>query len=150
VRKRQNKVVPLLLADLFSLLSYLFAMNWAWKTCRKNALAYCRATSATKKKSFIKLPPGVCRQKLGCRVRLRKPEEGVRRGQQEVDRSHIENEEQVLQRRRRRRRWRRGFGIFYVFLFSSFSGQCYKTFYGRKLRIFVISQSVCPWQAFPA
>ncbi len=26
----------------------------------------------------------------------------------------------------------------------------YKTFYGRNLRIFVISQSVCPWQAFPA
>ncbi len=29
-------------------------------------------------------------------------------------------------------------------------GQCYKTFYVRNLRIFVISQSVCPWQAFPA
>jgi hypothetical protein len=27
-------------------------------------------------------------------------------------------------------------------------GQCYKTFYGRKLRIFVISQSICPLQAF--
>ncbi len=26
--------------------------------------------------------------------------------------------------------------------------QSYKTFYGRNLRIFVISQSVCPWQAF--
>ncbi len=26
----------------------------------------------------------------------------------------------------------------------------YKTFYGRILRIFVISCSVCPWQAFPA
>jgi hypothetical protein len=40
--------------------------------------------------------------------------------------------------------------FFYVFLFSSFSGQRYKTFSGRNLRIFVISQSVCPWQAFPA
>ncbi len=29
-------------------------------------------------------------------------------------------------------------------------GRCYKTFYGRKLRIFVISQSVCSWRAFPA
>jgi hypothetical protein len=26
----------------------------------------------------------------------------------------------------------------------------YKTFYGRKLQIFVICYSVCPWQAFPA
>jgi len=30
------------------------------------------------------------------------------------------------------------------------SGQCYKTFYVRNLRIFVISWSVCPWQGFPA
>ncbi len=29
-------------------------------------------------------------------------------------------------------------------------GQCYKAFFVRDLRIFVISQSVCPWQAFPA
>jgi hypothetical protein len=28
-------------------------------------------------------------------------------------------------------------------------GECYKTFYSRNLRIFVISQCVCPWQAFP-
>jgi hypothetical protein len=27
--------------------------------------------------------------------------------------------------------------------------QSYKTFYGRKLRIFVISYSVCPLQTFP-
>jgi len=27
--------------------------------------------------------------------------------------------------------------------------QCYKTFYGRNLRMFVISYSVCPWQDFP-
>ncbi len=27
-------------------------------------------------------------------------------------------------------------------------GQCYKSFYGRKLRLFVISQNVCPWQVF--
>jgi hypothetical protein len=26
----------------------------------------------------------------------------------------------------------------------------YKTFYGRNLRIFVKSYSVCPWQVFPA
>ncbi len=32
---------------------------------------------------------------------------------------------------------------------NSCRGQSYKTFYIRKLRIFVISQSVCPWQAFP-
>ncbi len=29
-------------------------------------------------------------------------------------------------------------------------GQCYKSFYGRKLRLFIISQSICHWQAFPA
>ncbi len=29
-------------------------------------------------------------------------------------------------------------------------GQCHKPFYGRRLRIFVKSQSVYPWQAFPA
>jgi hypothetical protein len=28
--------------------------------------------------------------------------------------------------------------------------QCYKTFYVCNLRIFAISYSVCPWQAFPA
>jgi hypothetical protein len=27
-------------------------------------------------------------------------------------------------------------------------GQCYKTFYGRNLRVFVISYSVRPWQTF--
>ncbi len=27
-------------------------------------------------------------------------------------------------------------------------GQCYKTFYGRNLRIFIVSQTVCPWQTF--
>ncbi len=31
-----------------------------------------------------------------------------------------------------------------------FCGQCYKTFYGRKLRLFIISWSVCPWKAFAA
>jgi hypothetical protein len=30
------------------------------------------------------------------------------------------------------------------------SGQCYKLSYDRKLQIFVISSSVCPWQALPA
>ncbi len=29
-------------------------------------------------------------------------------------------------------------------------GQCYKTFCGRKLRLFILSQSDCPWQAFEA
>jgi hypothetical protein len=29
-------------------------------------------------------------------------------------------------------------------------GLYYKTFYGRNLQIFVISYSVCPWQAFQA
>ncbi len=29
-------------------------------------------------------------------------------------------------------------------------GLYYKTFYSRNLRIFIISQSVCPWQAFTA
>jgi hypothetical protein len=29
-------------------------------------------------------------------------------------------------------------------------GQCDNTFYIRNLRFFVISLSVCPWQAFPA
>jgi hypothetical protein len=26
--------------------------------------------------------------------------------------------------------------------------QCYKTFYGRNLQMFLISKSVCPWQVF--
>jgi hypothetical protein len=30
-----------------------------------------------------------------------------------------------------------------------FRGQCYKTFYTRNLRMFVMSCSVCFWQAFP-
>jgi hypothetical protein len=29
-------------------------------------------------------------------------------------------------------------------IFVYFSGQCYKTFYGRKLRPFIIRYSVCP------
>ncbi len=29
-------------------------------------------------------------------------------------------------------------------------GQCYKTFYDRNLRLFVISWSICRWQTFPA
>ncbi len=29
-------------------------------------------------------------------------------------------------------------------------GQCYKSFQGRKLLLFLISQRVCPWQVFPA
>ena len=29
-------------------------------------------------------------------------------------------------------------------------GQCYKTFYSHKLLLFIISESVCPWKAFPA
>ncbi len=33
---------------------------------------------------------------------------------------------------------------------SNPGANCYKTFYGCRLRIFVISQSICPWQAFPA
>ncbi len=32
----------------------------------------------------------------------------------------------------------------------STSRKCYKNFYNLKLRLFIISQSVCPWQAFPA
>jgi hypothetical protein len=35
-------------------------------------------------------------------------------------------------------------------LVSDFWGQCYKTFFVCNLHIFVISLSVCPWQAFPA
>jgi hypothetical protein len=34
--------------------------------------------------------------------------------------------------------------------FISSGAYCYKTFYSRKLRLFKISRSVCPWQAFPA
>jgi len=30
------------------------------------------------------------------------------------------------------------------------SGKCYKTFYSHNLIIFIISYSVCPWQAFQA
>ncbi len=37
-----------------------------------------------------------------------------------------------------------------VLLLNPFRGLYYKIFYGRNLRIFVISSSVCPWQAFPA
>ncbi len=41
---------------------------------------------------------------------------------------------------------------FYLQLQNSPSAWCLRniTFYDGKLRIFVISQSVCPWQAFPA
>ncbi len=35
-------------------------------------------------------------------------------------------------------------------MFLLFRAQCYQTFYVRNLRKFVISQSVCHWQAFPA
>jgi len=28
--------------------------------------------------------------------------------------------------------------------------RCYKTFYGRKFRLFVMCKIGCPWQAFPA
>jgi hypothetical protein len=28
--------------------------------------------------------------------------------------------------------------------------QCFKTFYGRNLQMFIISWSVCPWQAVSA
>ncbi len=35
-------------------------------------------------------------------------------------------------------------------MFLHSTGLYYKTFYGRKLRIFVTSLSVCPWQAFQA
>ncbi len=31
----------------------------------------------------------------------------------------------------------------------SYWGQCYKTFSVRNLQIFIISLSICPWQAFP-
>jgi len=42
-------------------------------------------------------------------------------------------------------------GLSFVGSYPWFSwGQCYKTFYGRNLRIFVTSKSVCPWQAFSA
>ncbi len=33
---------------------------------------------------------------------------------------------------------------------TSTGGQCCKTFFVRNLRIFIISLSVCPWQAFQA
>ncbi len=36
------------------------------------------------------------------------------------------------------------------FVFQLSWDQCYKTFYGHILRIFIISLSFCPWQAFPA
>jgi hypothetical protein len=35
-------------------------------------------------------------------------------------------------------------------LHAVFLVQCYETFSVRNLRIFVISLSACPWQAFPA
>ncbi len=34
------------------------------------------------------------------------------------------------------------------FYYINSNGQCYKTFYGRKLRIFVISQSICHGKLF--
>ncbi len=37
-----------------------------------------------------------------------------------------------------------------MFCDINYWGQSYETFYGRNLPIFEISQSVCPWQAFPA
>ncbi len=44
-----------------------------------------------------------------------------------------------------------GFVIFFCKLWMlKVLTTCYKTFFVRNLKIFVISQSVCPWQAFPA
>ncbi len=44
--------------------------------------------------------------------------------------------------------------VFMKIIFSDkldlFRGRCYKTFFVHDLRIFVLSQSVCPWQTFPA
>ncbi len=44
-----------------------------------------------------------------------------------------------------------------LFLFAKFNSGSdqarslyYKTFYGRNVRIYIISQRVCPWQVFPA
>jgi len=37
-----------------------------------------------------------------------------------------------------------------LLVISATRGQCYKTFYGRNLRIFVLRKSVYLWQAFPA
>ena len=45
---------------------------------------------------------GVRGQKLGRRIRLRKPEEDGRRDEQKIGRSHFENEKQILQSQRRR------------------------------------------------
>ncbi len=36
-----------------------------------------------------------------------------------------------------------------TFMTKTSRGQCYKTFYGRKLRLFIISYSVYLWQPFP-
>jgi hypothetical protein len=44
----------------------------------------------------------------------------------------------------------------YFIAFLSFSefvetrGQCYKTFFVSSVGMFVINESVCPWQGFPA
>jgi hypothetical protein len=38
-------------------------------------------------------------------------------------------------------------GRFITHWYYQIRGQSYKTFYDRNLRIFVISLSVCPWQA---
>ena len=44
----------------------------------------------------------------------------------------------------------KGSFIFKVCIARTTWDQCYKTFYSRKFQIFVMSQSVCSWQAFPA
>ncbi len=40
--------------------------------------------------------------------------------------------------------------LFFLVEICILQGQCYKTLYGRKLRMFMISLSVCPWQNFPS
>jgi hypothetical protein len=42
------------------------------------------------------------------------------------------------------------FSFFLITAFTKIWGMYYKTSYGRNLRIYVISKSVCLWQAFTA
>jgi hypothetical protein len=44
----------------------------------------------------------------------------------------------------------KGSFIFKVYIARTTWDQCYNTFYSRMFKTFVISQSVCSWQAFPA
>jgi hypothetical protein len=42
------------------------------------------------------------------------------------------------------------YGQNFLMIFVDTWGQSYKAIYAREIRIFVVGESFCPWQSFPA